>query len=948
MDLGIARGDFGQFAEFVVLVLHVGQLGQVFLDLLGSLFQLRLRLDAHREDDARHFVADVVQQAAEQLERLALVFLLRVLLRIAAQVDALAQVVQRRQMLAPVRIQALQHHRALEAGKGLAADLRHLARIHSLDGLLHLRQQLFVLDRLRLLHRLHQRHLDAPVVTQRLLQAGEIPLLFHGLGRHVGAEQLDEHGFAQVLDQIARVDGFENFVAQLVDLAALVVGHVVVLQQLLADVEVAALDLALRGLDRARDDARLDRLAFRHLQAVHDGAHAIAGEDAQQLIVERQVEARRARIALAAGAAAQLVVDPARLMALGADDMQTARGLDLLVQRLPLVLQLRDAPGLLFVRQGFVGHHEAGLLFHIAAQHDVGTTARHVGGDGDHLGPAGLRDDLGLARVLLGVEHLVRQLGLVQQVRQQLGVLDGSRAHQHRLAALEAVADIADDGVVALLRGLVDLVLQVLALGLPVGRDHHRLQAVDLLELVGFGIGRAGHARQLGVHAEVVLEGDGRQRLVFLLDLHAFLGLHGLVQAVGPAAALHQAAGEFVDDDHLVALHHVVLVAVEQAVRAQGGVQVVHQRDVLRRVQRFALGQQARLQQDLLRLLVPRFGQVDLVGFFIDVVVARLLDAGAVGLLFADLAREQRRDAVHAAIQVGVVLGLAGDDQRRAGFIDQDRVHLVDDGVVQRTLHALAVVVHHVVAQVVEAELVVGTVGDVGSVGGLLLIVGHGGQVDPDRQAQPVVELAHPFGIALGQVVVDRHHVHAQPGDRIQVDRQRGGQRLAFASAHFGDLAIVQHHAADQLHVEMAHLHHALAGFATHGECFGQQHIEGLALGEALAECLGLGLQFGIGKRLERGFERVDLHHLAAVLFDQPFVAAAENLLEKARDHRWQGPACHPSEGSRNERETQAAQRPEKGWRKGGSLACAKPRLDGGRPAGCGRNAALRRGHIPV
>ena len=34
---------------------------------------------------------------------------------------------------------------------------------------------------------------------------------------------------------------------------------------------------------------------------------------------------------------------------------------------------------------------------------------------------------------------------------------------------------------------------------------------------------------------------------------------------VGPAPARHQAAGELVDDDDLVVLHHVVLVAVDTA-----------------------------------------------------------------------------------------------------------------------------------------------------------------------------------------------------------------------------------------------------------------------------------------------------------------------------------------------------------------------------------------------
>jgi hypothetical protein len=43
----------------------------------------------------------------------------------------------------------------------------------------------------------------------------------------------------------------------------------------------------------------------------------------------------------------------------------------------------------------------------------------------------------------------------------------------------------------------------------------------------------------------------------------------------------------------------------------------------------------------------------------------------------------------------------------------------------------------------------------------------------------------------------------------------------------------VQGHAADQLHVEVAHLQRALAGFAHHGKGFGQQLVQRLALGMA-------------------------------------------------------------------------------------------------------------------
>ena len=40
---------------------------------------------------------------------------------------------------------------------------------------------------------------------------------------------------------------------------------------------------------------------------------------------------------------------------------------------------------------------------------------------------------------------------------------------------------------------------------------------------------------------------------------------------------------------------------------------------------------------------------------------------------------------------------------------------------------------------------------------------------------------------------------------RVEVRRQRGDERLAFAGDHFGDVALVQDHAADQLHVVVAH-----------------------------------------------------------------------------------------------------------------------------------------------
>ncbi len=220
-----------------------------------------------------------------------------------------------------------------------------------------------------------------------------------------------------------------------------------------------------------------------------------------------------------------------------------------------------------------------------------------------------------------------------------------------------------------------------------------------------------------------------------------------------------------------------------------------------------------------------------------------------------------RDDLVGDGVLVGGLVGRAGDDERRTGLVDQDRVDLVDDAVVVPALDRLREVELHVVAQVIEAELVVGAVGDVGGVSCAALLVGEVVHDDADRKPEEAVDLAHPLGVALGEVVVDGDDVDAVAGERIQVAGKRGDQRLAFAGLHFGDLALVQHHAADHLDVEVAHADDATAGFAHDGEGFGQEVVEGglfgggdlLRVGQAVRAPGDAGFELGgFGLQLRR------------------------------------------------------------------------------------------------
>ena len=191
----------------------------------------------------------------------------------------------------------------------------------------------------------------------------------------------------------------------------------------------------------------------------------------------------------------------------------------------------------------------------------------------------------------------------------------------------------------------------------------------------------------------------------------------------------------------------------------------------------------------------------------------------------------------------------------------------------------------HVVAQVVEAELVVGAIGDIRGVGGLLAFARHLRQVHSYRQSEEAVHTPHPLGVALGEVVVDSHDMHALAGDRVQVDRQRRHECLALAGAHLGDASVVKRHAADQLHIKVPHLEHSLARLPHGGKGLGEQRVERGAGLMTSAELLRLCCQSGVVQGFKSRLERVDLLRNAPVLLQQSLVAATKYLRQYLGQH---------------------------------------------------------------
>ena len=485
----------------------------------------------------------------------------------------------------------------------------------------------------------------------------------------------------------------------------------------------------------------------------------------------------------------------------------------------------------------FLAHLGLGHELGVAAQHDIGTTACHVGGNGNGTLFAGLRHDLSLALVVLGVQDIEIAGVLLQHFGQRLALFHADGTHQNRLAVLVAFQHLLDDSLVLAVDGLVDRVRVILADVGAVGGHGDDVQAVDLGELGGLGLGRTGHTGQLLVHAEIVLEGDGRQRLALGGDLHALLGLNGLMQALVVAAADHQAAGELVHNDDLAVLHNIVDILLHHAVSLDGLIDVVGQGHIL------SSGQVLDLEVFLGLLDTLGSQGAGLVLFVHDIIaVGLLIGLHLIFQLDHHTLVQGADEAVHLGVQAGGILALTGDDQRGAGLIDQDGVHLIDDGKGVAALHHVVLIGHHVVAQVVEAVLIVGAISDIGVVGTAAGIAIDALHDQADIQAQPAVELAHPLAVALGQVIVDGDDVHALAGQGVQVGGQGGHQGLAFTGLHLGNAGTMKHNAADDLHRVGLQAQHTPVRFAADGERFGQDIVKAGPVFQLFFQVRGFGL----------------------------------------------------------------------------------------------------------
>ena len=106
------------------------------------------------------------------------------------------------------------------------------------------------------------------------------------------------------------------------------------------------------------------------------------------------------------------------------------------------------------------------------------------------------------------------------------------------------------------------------------------------------------------------------------------------------------------------------------------------------------------------------------------------------------------RRARRAAAPRRVAVDAPGNHQRDARLIDHQRIGFIDEREVKRTVHQIGSLHRQQVAQVIEAGLFRGDVGDVRVIGRAPVGRRHSLLNAADRQSEQAIDRTHPLGIA--------------------------------------------------------------------------------------------------------------------------------------------------------------------------------------------------------
>ena len=210
-------------------------------------------------------------------------------MRIAAEPYDRTQMLQRHQMLAPLGVDGLQKDLLFDIANRFRAERFFLLGHPLVRGVFQPLAHRLVVNTFFLRPR-DDRRVETKVLEHLGIQLFDGPLIGIAARRHMLCNHILDHLMPHVAGDFRQVLRLHDLAALAKNDLALLVHHVVELQQLLANVKVAAFDLRLRAFQRLVHPRVHNRLAFLHAERGQDFFQTLGTENPHQIVFEAQEE----------------------------------------------------------------------------------------------------------------------------------------------------------------------------------------------------------------------------------------------------------------------------------------------------------------------------------------------------------------------------------------------------------------------------------------------------------------------------------------------------------------------------------------------------------------------------------------------------------------------------------------------------------------------------------
>ena len=184
------------------------------------------------------------------------------------------------------------------------------------------------------------------------------------------------------------------------------------------------------------------------------------------------------------------------------------------------------------------------------------------------------------------------------------------------------------------------------------------------------------------------------------------------------------------------------------------------------------------------------------------------------------------------------------------------------------SLYTLFRIHYHIVTQIVEAHFVICTESDIGVIGFFSFLVCFFVDNQTDFKAHKSVKFAHPFGVTLCKVVVDRNNVNSVTRKRVKVGGKCSHKGFTFTGFHFRNTSLMENDTAENLYGIVLHTENTPGCLAAGGKSLGKNIVKGFTLGKTFFELGGFCLKLTVGKSAVFGFVRKNPVFKTADSFD--------------------------------------------------------------------------------